>query len=235
MSSSRPTFGPLLRRGSLCYRALKDRSRPHPDPYRECELCGRTICLDCIGGYGPNGTVICVECAAPEAYGVQESRRGGFARSTGPALGSVGSGARGLLGGIWGGVRWVGRELAEPFTAQPGPRGQPGGDLRIWWISGDLVFQGIVTLLVVLAAIVVMTLIYGWVNDIPLLRVIVAIFGAGSFWVVVAIQLLYRLQGPLGTLAARVIAFLLALVLAGLFGAWLIHQTWLDGLLGLFG
>jgi hypothetical protein len=98
-----------------------------------------------------------------------------------------------------------------------------------------LVFQGIVALLVVLAAIVVMTLIYGLVNDIPLLRVIVAIFGAGSFWVFVAIQLLYRLQGPLGTLAARVIAFLLALLLAGLFGAWLIHQTWLDGLLGLFG
>ena len=235
MSSSRPTWGPLLRRGSLCYRALKDRSRPHPDPYRECELCGRTICLDCIGGYGPNGTVICVECAAPEAYGERGSQGRGLRSLTGPALGSVGAGARGVLGGIWGGMRWVGRELAKPFKTQPGPRGQFGGDVRIWWISTDLVFQGIVALLVVLAAIVVMTLIYGLVNDIPLLRVIVAIFGAGSFWVFVAIQLLYRLQGPLGTLAARVIAFLLALLLAGLFGAWLIHQTWLDRLLGLFG
>jgi len=147
----------------------------------------------------------------------------------------VGTGARGVLDRIWGGVRWVGRELAAPFRPQPGPVGQGGGDLRIWWITGDTVFQGIVALLVVLAAIVVMTLVYGLVNDIPLLRVIVAIFGAASFWVFVAIQILYRLQRVLGSVSAMVISFLLAFVLATLFGAWLIHRTWIDSFLGLFG
>jgi hypothetical protein len=144
-----------------------------------------------------------------------------------------------VLGGIWNGIRWAGRELAEPFRARPGTGGQLGGDLRgdlrIWWITGDTVFQGIVALIVVLVAIVVMILVYGLVNDIPLLRVIVAIFGAASFWVFVAIQILYRLQRVLGPVAAMVISFLLAFVMAVPFGAWLIHQTWLDRILGLFG
>ena len=193
------------------------------------------ICLDCIGGYAPSGAPVCVVCAAPEAYGARGSHPVGFPSSAGPALGSVGSGARGVLGGIWGGVRWVGQELAEPFRARPGTGGPLGGDLRIWLITGDTVFQGIVALIVVLVAIVVMILVYGLVNDIPLLRVIVAIFGAASFWVFVAIQILYRLQRVLGPVSAMVISFLLAFVLAVPFGAWLIHKTWLDGLLGLFG
>jgi ABC-type proline/glycine betaine transport system permease subunit len=147
----------------------------------------------------------------------------------------VGSGARGALGGIWGGIRWVGRELAEPFRARPGSSGQLGGDLRVWLISSDVVFEAIVALIVVLVAIVVMILVYGLVNDIPLLRVIVAIFGAASFWVFVAIQILYRLQRALGPVSAMVVSFLLAFVLAVPFGAWLIHQTWLDRILDLFG
>ena len=222
MSVSGPTSGSSPRRGTRCYRTNTDPRRHHLGPFQPCAQCRNMICHDCIGGYAPNGKAICVECAAPDVYGVRGSAGGGSLSSMGPALGSVGSGARGVLDRIWGGVRWVGRELAEPFRARPGPSGQFGGDLRVWLISSDVVFEGIVALIVVLVAIVVMILVYGLVNEIPLLRVTVAIFGAASFWVFVAIQILYRLQRVLGPVSAMVISFLLAFVLAVPFVAWLI-------------
>ena len=238
MSTYRSTSGSPPTSKPVCYRSATDLSHPHSDPFRRCQRCHRTICLDCIGRH-VSGGVICVECSGltfahtvpvPPAVA-----RRGFGASAGPALRSLGAGVGAVAGGVWQGARWVGNELLRPYRPQPGSRQRLQGDLRVWWITGDTAFQIAIALVVGLAAIVLSALVYGIIREIPFSRVIVAIVGAAVFWAIVASQLLFRFRPLLGDLTARVFAFLLAFVLAFAFGVWLIHWEWLDRVLNLFG
>jgi hypothetical protein len=102
--------------------------------------------------------------------------------------------------------------------------------LRVWWLTGDFVFQLVLVSIFVLVFIVLGALLYGVLNDIPLTRVIVAMVGSAVFWVFVASQLLYRFRQSHGNLTAMAFAFPLASVLAVAFGMWLINWSWLDTL-----
>ena len=147
---------------------------------------------------------------------------------------SLGEVARRLASRIWDGLCWVGRGLARPYQqgAQE-PQSTPQRNFFVVFlhIFGDdlLVAAGI--LACSLAALVLAALLYGMINDIPFLQVIVGMVGAAVFWAIVVGQLRHWFRTALGEITSRIFAIFVAFIMAVPFGVWLMNWTFIDTVL----
>jgi hypothetical protein len=142
-----------------------------------------------------------------------------------------------LASKIWGALRWLGRGLARPY--QQGAQGPSASSQRNYvvvflHIFGDDLLVAIGILVCSLAALVLAALLYGKINDIPSLRVIVGIVGAAIFWAIIVGQLRYWFRTALGEVTSRIFAISVAFILAVPFGMWLMNWTFLDKFFALF-
>jgi hypothetical protein len=215
---------------SKCYLEDSIRTQTHNGPFERCAVCGKMICLGCVGRRQFSGDVWCIRCLSVSLEG---DRLAHF--TYGPrSLVYTTSQRRRNPRPIRHRMRRLFRGLGAPFRRSERQFANLNDyrfDLSFTTLNDKVQFGALLVLVVI--AIVLGSVVYAELNGIPFRRVILAIALTCAFWAIVSIYLRFWFDNSsLGRTASQIISYIIATFLAFLMATWFINWSWLDPILG---